>query len=489
MTFKTPFLEESSLRAYSGLIAFAGALLFVSHPIQTSAVTYIYQRLASLAAFFYLLSLTAYARSRLSSERVRGYAFYVLAVISSFAAMKTKENAFTLPFVIVLYEFFFFTGNARRRLLRLTPLLLAVIVIPLSLAGMENQGGDVTGELGASMRGYEGLSRVEYLRSQFGAIVTYIRILFLPINQVLVYDSSLPRSFLEPKVVVSFLILLGVCSSGIYFLRRSMSGLPEARLVAFGIFWFFIALSVESSIVPLRLPVQEYRVYLPSFGAFLAVVAGALLLVRNAGRRKLNHAVCAVFLLVSVVFAGVTYARNRVWRSPQSLWEDVASKSPKYVEGRNNLGFIYWTNGLTDKAIEQYLIALELDPSRAKVHHNLGAAYGSKGLVDKGIEHCRAALKLKPDLARAHGDLATLLLSKGLTEEAIEHYERRLALGPAPAQTHFNLGLAYIKTGNVGSARRQLETALRIRPDFQEARRLLDRIPGAKQLPDEKEAT
>src|SRR3972149_6709659 len=68
LTFKTPFLKDSSIKEKSPLIALFSALLFVSHPIQTEAVTYIFQRLASLMAFFYLLSLVLYIKWRLSSS-------------------------------------------------------------------------------------------------------------------------------------------------------------------------------------------------------------------------------------------------------------------------------------------------------------------------------------------------------------------------------------------------------------------------------------
>lgn len=127
LTFRTPFLSNLSLRPRSiggsNLIALLSALLFVSHPIQTEAVTYIFQRLASLVTFFYLLPIVLYIKWRIASysplplwEGVRGRVrwgrvipllLYLLSLISAILAMKTKENAFTLPLVIMIYEFFF----------------------------------------------------------------------------------------------------------------------------------------------------------------------------------------------------------------------------------------------------------------------------------------------------------------------------------------------------------------------------------------------
>ncbi|MBI4823704.1 MAG: hypothetical protein HY805_05685, partial [Nitrospirae bacterium] len=186
LTFRTPYLSNPPSSPFNkggkegdlekgGYIALFSALLFVSHPIQTEAVTYIFQRLASLCAFFYLLSLVLYIKWRLQvtlsltlphqgggkwwgrlhyfrrlspspnplprGEGVRGRVMplllYLASLLSAILAMKTKENAFTLPIVITLYEFFFFKGSLGKRVLYLIPLLLTMLIIPLTLIGID----------------------------------------------------------------------------------------------------------------------------------------------------------------------------------------------------------------------------------------------------------------------------------------------------------------------------------------------------------------
>ena len=113
------------------------------------------QRFASLAAFFYLLSLTAYIQSRLTSnaERQKGKAvyrplfLYIISFISAVLAMETKENAFTLPFVVTLYEFSFFKDGIKRRIFYLSPILLSLCIIPLTLMSMTK----ATGRLGSNL--------------------------------------------------------------------------------------------------------------------------------------------------------------------------------------------------------------------------------------------------------------------------------------------------------------------------------------------------
>jgi hypothetical protein len=89
-------------------------------------------------------------------------------------------------------------------------------------------------------------------------IVTYLRLLALPIDQNFDYDYPVFRSFSDPQVLSSFLLLLSIALLALYLLRRSRTGERDAAVVAFGIFWFFITLSVESSIVPIPMLINEY---------------------------------------------------------------------------------------------------------------------------------------------------------------------------------------------------------------------------------------
>lgn len=108
LTFSTPKMKDANITKHANVIAFFVALIFLAHPIQTQAVTYITQRIASLATLFYLASLIFYIKSRLLEERlINGNIYYFLSLIMAVIAMFTKEITITLPFVILLYEIHF----------------------------------------------------------------------------------------------------------------------------------------------------------------------------------------------------------------------------------------------------------------------------------------------------------------------------------------------------------------------------------------------
>jgi hypothetical protein len=200
LTLKTPWLRDrfgtNHLIPYLPLGA---GLLFAVHPLQTQAVTYIVQRFASLATLFYLGSLVLYSRARLAQTKGPSIAWYVGSVLCAVCAMKTKEIAFTLPVMIVLYELFFFRGKLVKRFMVLVPLLLTMLIIPLSILGVDRPLGEIIGDIGDATQAQSTLSRWEYLATQGRVIMTYLRLVVLPVNQNLDYDYPVSRSFGEPE--------------------------------------------------------------------------------------------------------------------------------------------------------------------------------------------------------------------------------------------------------------------------------------------------
>lgn len=560
-----PFTDSPSV------IAFFSALFFVSHPIQTQAVTYIVQRFTSLATMFYLLSIVMYIKARLTPSltlppprpcfakrgrrgggmgggaeaKVKFFStstltFYFLSVVFAILAMKTKEIAFTLPIVIVLYEFMFFSDSQftvhgsrftvhASRLLFLLPLLLTLLIIPLSLIGTDKPIGDMIGELRKAAQETEEIPRSHYLYTQFRVIVTYIRLLFLPVNQNLDYDYPVYRSFFEPQIMLSFLFLLSIFGLGVYLFYRSRlkevhssllivhSNPPSSplnlrgeqrgvnsratshelrtisyeRLISFGIFWFFITLSVESSIIPIRDVIYEHRMYLPSIGIIIAFSTAVFYVFqfisssihrftlaphREAGvtHSPIHPFIAPVLLATVIILLSITtYARNSVWKDDISFWQDVIKKSPNKVRSHVVLGGCYLRHSRFDEAITEYRTVLRLNPAHtlhnAVIHNNIGVIYFRVGRFDDAIKEYKAALKLYPDSDLAHFNLGNVYFNQGYLNKAIREYQAALKINPDFPDVHNNLGNVYLKDGRIAEAIREYQTAIKINPGFTDA--------------------
>jgi len=446
-------------------IALAAAMLFVAHPIQTQAVTYIVQRFASLVTLFYLCTVVCYLKWRLaSSETRRRFLWYGGAVLSTVLAMKTKENSFTLPFMILLVEGVFFRSSTRKRWVALLPFLLTLPIIPLSHSGAIGEG-----EAGFAQETAE-ISRSDYLFTQFRVIVTYIRLLFLPIQQNLDYDYPIYHSLFEPSVFFSFLFLSSLFALSLYLLFASRRTPSVFRLPAFGIVWFFLTLSIESSIIPIKDVIFEHRLYLPSVGFFMALSIGVMM-----GRKWLEGegipGVWGVigFGVIVMVLSATAYQRNLVWHDGMTLWQDVVQKAPQKARGYNNLGNAMLERGELVEAIKHYREALRINPTFVEAHNNLGTVLLKRGELGEAMTHYREALRINPASVDSHNGLGIAMTKRGEPGKAMTHYREALRINPASVDAHYNLGVAMTKRGEPGEAIKHYREALRINPDYAKA--------------------
>lgn len=473
LSFKTP-LFNSVDRDSSYLLALFSSLLFVCHPVQTQAVTYIVQRFTSLASLFYLLSVVTFVRWRLSSidaPRLFSSAliFYVISLISAILAMKTKEISFTLPLVIVLYEFLFFKERLIKRILFLFPFLLTMLIIPLTLLSHMS--------LNEATRLQSDLPRHVYLFTQFRVIVTYLRLLFFPINQNLDYDYPVYSSFSNPNVFVSFFFLLSLFILAIYLIHKSKKSpqLISLRLAGFGILWFFITLSVESSIIPIEDVIFEHRVYLPSIGVF--VVVGTLLVKLMTNVRTYIKALLSIILVIIFLFlACLTVNRNSVWSDELALWHDVIKKSPRKVRAIINLGNIYARRGDFNRGIEFFNRAIGINPEYPPAFYNRGLAFYKSKQYNRAVEDFQFAILLNPYFIDALMGLADTYLYLNRYDQAIELYTKVLTLNPYLKKAYNNRGIAYAKKGLNQSAISDFKQALLIDPSYEDARYNLNLI-------------
>ena len=540
LTFRTPFFRSWNAAAgprehppppaagaspvtyhRSQFIALFASLLFVSHPVQTQAVTYIVQRFTSLATLFYLLSIVTYIKGRLlsqSAERKAHGAFlaltstltlYVVSLLSAVCAMKTKEIAFTLPLMILLYEFSFFRTPLKKKLLFMLPVLLTLLIIPLSILGpvsyigTNKPLGELLSDLSEKTRIQTDIPRGDYLLTQARVITTYLRLLFFPANQNLDYDYPIYRSFFTPPVLLSCLLLLSLFGAGLYLFYASRirvkdrtqsteakdgegrplspshlspvisPPLPCFRLIGFGILWFFITLSVESSVIPIVDVIFEHRVYLPSVGFFIAITT-LMFLITNRLKRVWHSADRGVCAIIVIVLTCTTYARNIVWQDEGSLWEDVIEKSPKKGRGHYNLGIYYYDKGDINSAIQEYKTAITLNPFDIQAYNNLGNAYAAEGEMSEAVTAYHTALKFAPQSYLTLFNLANTYADQGRLNDALDAYQAALKIKPRDAESHNNLGGVYFRLGRVEKAIEEIQIALKIKPDYAEAQENLE---------------
>ncbi|OPZ91236.1 MAG: TPR repeat-containing protein YrrB [candidate division TA06 bacterium ADurb.Bin417] len=285
------------------------------------------------------------------------------------------------------------------------------------------------------------------------------------------YDYRVSRSLLDPPLTLAGLLLAaGLLLLGVLLYRRRF------RLEAFAIFWFFLALSVESSFIPLQDVIFEHRLYLPLFGFALLLPA---LLFHLAGKRPAGLRTATGFLLlVSLVFGGLAFARNRVWRTELSLWSDAARKSPRSTRALLKLAEAYDAQGSYALAVEINSRIIRYQPRLAEAYLNRAVAYKKLGEAEAALRDLDRALEIRPAYPGAYFNRAIIRRTRGDRKSARADLDRALEIQPAfPAAAYWR-GLIYLEEGAADSALADFNRAVAIQPDhlpalFQRGRLLL----------------
>lgn len=405
------------------------AALFAVHPVMTSAVTYVTQRMASLSAMLCLLCVASFLRSGLSSEKNGRLCWYVSALICCAFAMKVRESSYLLPWVLLLTDICFCSGTARQRSVRLLPffcILLGVVMLgnvdnsrELSLS-IQSSGPttlDVLKVAKASpldyfstqfatnpnMTSISSMSPYEYLLTQLRVIISYQRMLLVPVGLNLVHDYPFYRTLTEPVVLASLLFHLAILWAAIRLLQQSRCSPGENgmyyRLAAFGILWFYLCLAMESSIIPMDDLLLEHRMYLPAFGFLIACVSLLQIVLRSLPAK-------AVVTIVVVMFAVLTVHRNEQWRDPLVFWQDALAKSPGKKRIHGYIGNVYRDRGDMVKALKEYRMMLANDFRYGQEHFELGELLLENGMCREAVEEYLTALKIRPGKTFIHDRLA-----------------------------------------------------------------------------------
>jgi tetratricopeptide (TPR) repeat protein len=427
--------------------AFWAALLFVTHPVQTMAVDHITQRYTSLAALFYLTSLSLYLKGRLIQGRA-GWGFILAAGLAAYLGIFTRETDITLPLAVLLCEAFLLDGfkkfstDKTRFCLSAGMLIvigsIAVFIYHLNIVVLLTQRHYYS----QSHQG-ETITAFNYFLTQFRVILIYIRLMFWPVSLNFDYDMPLSYSFWEPDVAAG-------CVMTVLLFIYAFRVRSQYPIVSFGIFWIFLTLSVESSIFPIAYVMTEYRLYLPLFGFCAGFVFVMSLLIKD--RRAFAVVMGAIVLFFSIL----TVQRNRVYGSEVSLWQDTISKSPYKSRPYTNLGTAYLKSGDYPKALTYLNRSVALEPVNYETLINLADLYQKMGDLDKAIAINERLLLLNPKVPHVYNNLGVIYFKKNDFKKAEGYFYK--AVQKAQDANHFyeesylNLANAYQHNGKIKEA-------------------------------------
>lgn len=418
-------------------IAFFSAILFLIHPINVEAVTYISGRADCLVLLFLLLSFISYVKFRQLQIKRFFYSaafFYALALFS-------KEVALAGIFVFILLDWAMDKNFKFKYYFLFAALSAAYLMVRLFIF------------LGAGIAGSEFSPGVRIL-TFFNNIFSYFRILIFPVNLHMSYTSL-------PLTAVSGLLLLrlGFVIALIFCLYRILKN--EKKIFFFCLIWFFIFLIPQSGILPINAFFAEHFIYLSEYGLFFIFVSALWRLF--AKRKKILFYVLCPIIVISLCISTFNY--NRVWADPVRFYRRIISLSPRSFMAYNNLGYELEKQGLIGQARYHYFKAFSLNPKCALAYYNFGRTYrlaGDSSLFNHEYE--KAFIKAKVFMPRevsVYFELALLYRMRGRSEAAEEELRQAIGIEPKNSVLHLILGLLYKEKGNLDAAIEEYLLALK----------------------------
>lgn len=442
------------------LAAAGGAALFAVHPVHTEAVANVVGQGELLAALFFLSACLVYLR-RAWPLRMRA----PLVGALYFLALGAKESAIVLPAALVLLAAAD-TGDADpahrpdrldRRLLRELPVFAAVAAAGVAYVAVRFAalgvlvGNDVAPFL-------ETLPTGDRVASALRVWPEYLRLLFFPRDLVADYSPGVIFSVngLEVRGLLGLVSGAAILLLGVVAWRRT-------RLLSIGVFWFPVTIfAVSNLLVPVGVLLAERTLYLPS----VALAFGAAAVLARVPRQRPRRAAALALGAALLALAGWwTWQRNPVWRSTQTVLDDLVRHHPESFRAQWAVGEWLVRTGRHEDGFRLYREAIALAPT----HYSLVAEYGLKllraGRPAQAEGPLRRALQLVPEHAEASLMLAQALLEQRKFTQAIGVLEAGVARHPNERGLHHQLAIARGALGEWQAALTARQTALRLAGD------------------------
>jgi len=511
--------------------SFLISLIFLIHPLQTEAVTYISGRGDSLSVLFIFLAIFFFIKTFYNKKEILIKKWYFLSLFCFILSLLSKETAMVTPFLIILIMFSFprkffakniinletkekvkeMTFRTAKRLIPFFVVLAIFLSLRLTVLNFQNI---------LNFGNYQdiyAMHTIVRIFTFFRVLLTYLGLIFLPANLHMERVASIETAFFTFPVFLGFLIFLAMIILAIYdflnffsFLGRGLAakkslaqaeragcpseartseaerersdlaggghsvfscGKPKSPYFFFGIGWFFITLAPYSNIaILINGMIYEHWMYLPIIGISICVVNFAQDIL--GGKKKFIKNLAILFLIFYFTFLGIkTILRNREWRDPIVFYNQALkySKSSRlYV----NLGIAYFDIGEYEKAKENYLKAIDFSPMGIpQAYNNLGNVFAKQGKYDEAIFYYNKALKIQKNWPLAIVNLGTAYLKKGDLTKAKEFF---LLYNQLLAEDFY----PYVKLGEINLYEKNCALSLEY---FKKAQKLASNDKGIQQ--------
>jgi tetratricopeptide (TPR) repeat protein len=375
------------------------------------------------------------------------------------AAVLTKEQGVVLPVLFLLTDLWW-NSEGPLRAVRANWKLYTVLAVG-AFAGIALVWKLILGVGTGDSAGFglKAFTWYQYLFTEFRVIFAYIFNFLLPVNLNADWDFPISRTLFDQGSVFALAGLLALAALAWHYRRRF-------PLAGYGYFVFLALLAPTSSILPIKDPIADRRMYLPALGLILIAID---LLGRLKLERKAMAGLAAIIVLMA---AFATHARAELWGNPLALWQDTALKSPRKMRPHFQLAFAYQEQGRFDLAVAEFQKTADLEPPTADLLIDWGLAYDGLNQPEMALSKFREAAAKTPS-AHVYTQIGYIYAKRSQWNEANEAFDMAARIDPGFAITYLYKGQVHLAKNELPAALAEFQHALQLDPRLEPARQAL----------------
>lgn len=439
------------------------AALFALHPLHVESVAWVAERKDVLCAFFGLLAIEFYV----AWTRRPRTAAYVAMLVSFACSLLSKPMLVTLPFALLLLDFWPLARTRSRSWTRLVVEKLPLFALAAAACVVAVASQKTGGALGSGADFPLG----DRVSNALVSYVAYVAKTLFPVSLAALYPY--PKEFPLWRTFGAALFLALATT-------LALSAAKRRPYAAFGWLWFLGTLVPVVGLVQIgRQSMADRYAYVPLVGLFAIVAWGAPELLARRPRAKTELA--AAGALGVGACAALAFAQVGTWRDSETMWRHAIEVTKDNATAHNNFGAALNDQRRFDEAEPQFEEALRVDPVYADAHNNLGVVRLRRGKLAEAESEFRAALPL----VEAHDNLGQVLEQEGKFDAALAEFEEAVRLAPDRPGAHVRLGRALGRKGDLAGAEAAFRAELHLAPDSAEAHESLGVTVGLEGRLDE----
>lgn len=457
------FLLNKFLRRKS--IAILAALLFLIHPLQTEAVTYVSGRGDPMSVLFMLLAIVAFLYDR----RFFSYLFAVLALLS-------RETAVLFPLYLMVFLIAFlykddsFWISFKKSLKKSWPYLGISLIYGISRLTIFN----FQNTLNFYQQSNAYTQHLSYRIYTFlHVIVVYFKLIFIPIGLHMEREVLVNISFTQWPVWLGALIIAAIIFTLIVLYKKERSEhsarpadqgrISDFRLWFFAWGFFFLNLAPTSGIFPINALLYEHWLYFSLFGFFslLAFYLNAIFNFLKSKIRFLSYAAIVLFSAYLVFLSVQTVRRNILWGRIDAFYQNIIKYEPQNIRAINNLAMYYSNNGRMKDAEELYWRAIKLNDIMPAPYYNLANILRDRKDYAGALELYKKAIELDPYFIYAYMNTAAIYAQQGQLSSALGYLQKLRVIRPTDALVYFNIGKVQFAMGQKDAGVQSMKDVLK----------------------------